>query len=143
MKTNKSGKQRRHEIKLARQIRRKTPDGQALLCWQHGQQLKRPKGAISVNPEQFQLDNSYGQPIFAARGYYVDQPFRCAGCGADEVWTAERQRWWYEVAKGYLWSTAKRCASCRAKERARKTEARRRWREGLVKKAERLAQAGK
>jgi hypothetical protein len=61
--------------------------------------------------------NSYGSPDFVRRGYYLDVPFRCVDCNVEQVWTATQQKWWYEVAKGYVYSTAKRCLPCRQKRR--------------------------
>jgi Probable zinc-ribbon domain len=61
---------------------------------------------------------SYDQPDFVERGYYVDKPFVCQRCGISQVWTAAQQKWWYEVAKGPAFSTARRCRSCRQRERA-------------------------
>jgi len=79
-------------------------------------------------------NNSYGAPDFVRRGYYLDRPFRCAGCGREEIWTAAQQKWWYEVAKGYLYSGAKLCRPCRRREQARRSEARRVHLEGLTRK---------
>ncbi|WLD14561.1 zinc-ribbon domain containing protein [Planctellipticum variicoloris] len=56
------------------------------------------------------------------RGYYLDQPFTCVDCGKDEVWTATQQKWWYEVAKGDVFTTARRCRICRRRDRERRTE---------------------
>ncbi len=50
--------------------------------------------------------------------YYEDQTIRCIACGKEEVWTAERQKWWYETAKGHIFSNAVRCRACRRKLRA-------------------------
>ena len=53
--------------------------------------------------------NSYGGvPL-----YYEDQPFTCVDCGKEEIWTAEQQKWWYEVAKASIYSRAVRCHDCR------------------------------
>jgi hypothetical protein len=82
-------------------------------------------------------DGSYGDPDFVRRGYYEDTAFVCKDCGTAGVWTAERQKWWYEVAKGGVWTRAIRCKACRAKERARVEVARRRQTEGLVNAASR------
>ncbi|WP_255461512.1 zinc-ribbon domain containing protein [Andreprevotia sp. IGB-42] len=51
------------------------------------------------------------------RGYYEDITFTCRDCGARQVWTASRQQWWYETAKGYVYSTAVRCLGCRQQRR--------------------------
>lgn len=61
--------------------------------------------------------NSYGPPDFIARGYYEDVPFTCVDCGEAQLWTATQQKWWYEVAKGQVYSIAKRCRACRRKRR--------------------------
>src|SRR4051812_35983077 len=53
-------------------------------------------------------NNSYSPPEF-----YEDRPFICVDCGKEEVWTAAQQKWWYEVAKGPIYSRAVRCRACR------------------------------
>ena len=80
---------------------------------------------VLVNESALAKNNSYGAPKFVYRGYYVDQPFRCRDCSKEEVWTATQQKWWYEVAKGFAYSSAVRCRACRRKEQARKMAARR------------------
>lgn len=70
-----------------------------------------PEGAILVNPAELSPNNSYGFPP----DYYIDQEFICRDCGANELWTATQQKWWYEVAKGSIYSDAVRCKSCREK----------------------------
>jgi hypothetical protein len=79
-----------------------------------------PPGAVPVDPARLAAYNSYGQPVFQERGYYVDVPFVCVDCGVDQVWTATQQKWWYEVAKGYVYSTAVRCGPCRRAHRPRR-----------------------
>jgi len=54
--------------------------------------------------------------------------------GREEVWTARQQKWWYEVAKGFVYSDAKLCRACRRRERDRRAEARRVHQEGLGRK---------
>ena len=98
-----------------------------------------PVGAVRCEPELLADVNSYGRPDFAERGYYVDLPFTCATCGEHEVWSAAQQKWWYEVAKGFWYSTAKHCAACRHAEHARVEEARRVSLAGLAAKAARPA----
>ncbi|MCW5635095.1 MAG: zinc-ribbon domain containing protein [Rubrivivax sp.] len=79
---------------------------------------------LLVNPVNLRPDNSYGTPEFVRRGYYVDMPFVCKGCGAAQVWAATQQKWWYESAKGDVWSVAVLCKPCRRREQARKAAAR-------------------
>lgn len=120
----KSNKQRRTKIMAARrertalrQARNRTPE----MC------APRPslsRTMVPVDVSALAEYNSYGAPEFVYRACYEDQPFRCKDCDKEEIWPAERQKWWYEVAKGDPYSTAIRCKACRAKERARKAAAR-------------------
>jgi hypothetical protein len=93
-----------------------------------------PDGLVRVNAQALAPNNSYGVPDFVARGYYQDVPFICASCGSKEIWRATQQKWWYEVAKGYVYSTAKLCRPCRRREQARRADARRVHLEGLARK---------
>jgi hypothetical protein len=95
-----SGK-RRHEEGFARREALKERD--LLAARAHG---------IPVNPGELAPYN-YGSPDFVARGFYADRPFECENCGEPQVWTAEQQKWWYEVAKGSVYSYAKLCRPCR------------------------------
>lgn len=73
-----------------------------------------PSGRIQADLTKQAPNNSYGGvPL-----YYEDQPFTCVDCGKEEVWTAEQQQWWYEVAKGSIYSRAVRCRECRANRKA-------------------------
>src|SRR5690606_41915353 len=58
----------------------------------------------------------------------------CRDCGTEEVWPAERQKWWYEVAKGNIFTDAVFCRRCREAKKAQKAEARRRSEAGLARK---------
>lgn len=88
-------------------------------------QPPRPVLGPPVNAALLAPNNSYGVAEFVQRGYYVDRPFRCQDCGKEETWTGAQQKWWYEVAKGFVHTTAIRCRLCRRKERGRREEARR------------------
>jgi hypothetical protein len=100
---------------------------------------RTPVAAVRVNVEALAPYNSYGAPKFVMRGYYEDVPFQCAGCGAEQVWTASQQKWWYEVAKGYVYSSAKLCRACRQRERLRSAESRRVHLAGIARKKTRTA----
>ncbi|HWB03069.1 MAG TPA: zinc-ribbon domain-containing protein [Verrucomicrobiales bacterium] len=69
-----------------------------------------PPGAIRVNFEKLRSTSWVPEPF---REYYVDLPFVCKDCGTQEVWTAQQQQWWYEVAQGTIETTAIRCRACR------------------------------
>ena len=110
----KSGKQRKTEIQTRRAERAVQTAVPAL-----------PVGTVPCDAALLAPFNSYGVPDFVARGYYVDVPFTCQDCGKQEVWPADRQKWWYEVAKGSVFANANRCKACRQSERERVAEARR------------------
>ena len=73
--------------------------------------VELPLGAVAADKSQQPPNNSYSPPP----DYYVDIEFTCKDCGSQEVWTAEQQKWYYEVAKGSLYATAVRCRDCRNK----------------------------
>lgn len=116
----KSTKQRRQEIK-ARRLQRARRQAQRAI----ERAVDRPIGTAIITPDRLRPTPSHGVPDFVRRGYYQDLPFRCKDCGVEQVWTADQQRWWYEEARGDIWTTAVRCRACRQRERARKDEARR------------------
>ena len=126
----KSGKQRRQEISARRN---KLKLKHAVMA----KPLERaplPSRLIPVNEALLAPNNSYGAPDFVGRGYYVDRPFRCVDCGKEEIWTGTQQKWWYEVAKGFVYSTAVRCRICRRKKRDQSAESRRIHLEGIERK---------
>jgi len=126
----KSGKQRRLEISARRKKRALKRSAIAKAVeWRN-----TPSRMVPVNEKLLAPNNSYGAPAFVRRGYYVDIPFRCADCGKEEVWTGSQQKWWYEIAKGFVYSSAVRCRACRRKERARRDEAKRVHLEGIARK---------
>jgi hypothetical protein len=127
-----SGKQRRNQIKRKRGLRAvKEASDESIANRSH------ITAEIVVNSAALKPNNSYGCPDFVERGYYVDKPFVCESCGADQIWTATQQKWWYEVAKGDVYTTAKKlCRPCRRKERERRAKARQVHLEGLARKAE-------
>ena len=121
----KSGKQRRAEIAAKRAAKRESKPPPA---------APAPYRMVPVNKNLLAPNNSYGAPDFVRRGYYVDRPFRCIDCNKEEVWTGAQQKWWYEVAKGFAYSTAVRCRLCRRHQRARRDEARRIHLQGVLEK---------
>lgn len=132
----KSGKQRRAEIKASRVAAgqaRAHIDPRFTIHAAGAPQLL--SGASQLAP-----DKSYGVPVFVTRGCYVDVSFRCVDCGAEGVWTAERQKWWYEVAKGGVWTCANRCRECRANKREQREASRAAYCEGMLRKLARMAQ---
>jgi hypothetical protein len=137
----KSGKQRRTELdarKAARSARATSGSAARAAASQaevdHRERERARARGVMVNRAALAPHNSYGEPDFVIRGFYTDRPFACVDCRKAEVWTAAQQKWWYEVAKGDVFATARRCRSCRRRERVRKAEARRVHLAGLARK---------
>lgn len=133
----KSGRQRREEIKQRRAGKKaaiKAAERKARAMEAEAARARRLKGQIIVNAERLAPNRSYSTPDFVERSFYVDRPFTCKDCGVAEVWTARQQKWWYETAKGDVWTAAVRCRACRRRERVRKAAARTVHLEGLAKK---------
>lgn len=130
-----SNKQKRAQLKLTRRIKADKRDkGFSDIAKPNAPRALRP-GEIHCNAAALAPSNSTGEPDFVMRGAYRDRLFVCMDCGVEDTWTATQQKWWYEVAKGNVKSTATRCRPCRLKERARKTEARRVHLEGVAARA--------
>lgn len=109
----KSNKQRRREIKTARL--RRVAKAERL---QPSPQAIRARFQVPIDATRLQPCNSYGHPLELERGWYEDRPFRCRDCGAEQVWTAEQQKWWYETVRGSVYAIAVRCRPCRQARRA-------------------------
>ena len=81
------------------------------------EQTQGRKTRIQADLTRQAPNNSYGGgPL-----YYEDLEFTCTDCGRQDTWTARQQQWWYEVAKGPIYSTAIRCRACRRARRADRT----------------------
>lgn len=98
-------------------------------------------GRAVVNEQSLVWPNTYSddKPGFLMRGYYRDEAFCCTDCGVEGVWTAKQQKWWYEVAKGGIFTKANRCRACRRRERMRVAEARKVHLEGVAAKKQKNA----
>ena len=119
----KSNKQRRRELKAKHAAKRERHEAR--------ERRQFLVNKVLVNHQLLAPTNSFSRPLFFERGCYVDKPFKCKRCGKEEVWTASQQKWWYEVAKGDVFTEAVRCRPCRRKERVRRDKARRVHLEGL------------
>lgn len=91
----------------------------------------KSKNRLPVDESKLTMENTYSSPP----EYYYDIEFTCIDCGAEQNWTAKQQKWWYEEAGGYFFSTAVRCRQCRKKEKKRIEEARKTRLEGIKKKS--------
>jgi hypothetical protein len=137
----KSGKQRRQEI-FARRKKLKLKGAVSAKAIELSAMFST---FVPVNEALLAPNNSYGAPDFVTRGYYVDRNFCCIDCGKEEVWTGTQQKWWYEVAKGFVYSTAVRCRVCRRKKQEQSAASRRIHLQGIERKkrAENKSETGK
>src|SRR5689334_5847440 len=74
----------------------------------HPDILSAHPSAVPADRSRLGHINTYG----VLPEYYVDKPFQCRDCGKEEIWRAQDQKWYYEVAKGHIDATAVRCAAC-------------------------------
>lgn len=110
----KSNKQRRLEIKTKRRKRAETLKINAfnqIVPWQRHNSIDADRSQLMHNSYYVSLPTSYS-----------DKPFKCQCCGKHEIWSAQSQKWWYEVAKGNIESTAISCRACRIKIRQDKEQ---------------------
>ena len=131
----KSNKQRRKEIQLKRiaraeKLKKELENTVPPYALNYPEKAKQEAGVVLADKSELQHNNTYG-PLPT---YYLDMPFTCVDCGSEEVWTAIQQKWWYEIAKGNINSTAIRCRPCRKIKREIGVGARRVHMEGLERK---------
>ena len=137
----KSNKQKRLELEAKRK-RQDDKLAQRQTAALEARLARERIGHVAVNRDKLASNPSYDTPAFVSRGYYVDQPFTCIDYGKSKVWTETQQQWWYEVAKGSVQTTARRCRACRRRERERRNEAQRVQREGVARKQQWELKAG-
>lgn len=78
-------------------------------------------GALSINYDTAEKADITKQDYSVCpRYWYIDATFDCEGCGADFIFSAKEQRFWYEDRRFYVDSKPKNCPACRKKERRRK-----------------------
>ena len=96
----------------------------------NAEEADRLAGVVMADEAELKHNNTY----CALPKYYLDKTFFCVDCRVEEVWTAKQQKWWYEVAKGDINSTAIRCRPCRKIKQEIKAKARKVHLEGLERK---------
>lgn len=122
----KSNKQRRKEIKQRRLQRAE----KLTAIDQSKMPIHMVAGIVVADQSALDHNNTYGAlPLF-----YIDRPFICRDCGSPEVWTGKQQKWWYEITKGHIDSTAVHCRPCRKKLQTIKVETRANHLEGIAKR---------
>lgn len=112
----KSNKQRRAEIKAHRLARAARVEAQPRVSHrQSGVCLS----VLGIERADLNVLGRYNNTCVPPPEFYFARPFTCRDCGAEEIWTAKQQKWWYEVAHGHIDSRAVRCLACRRAHRER------------------------
>jgi len=125
-----SSKKRKNKELLRSRIKRLKALGDIDTC---DKNIKPPVGSVMADHSELEHNNTYGPlPIF-----YVDKLVICRDCSAKEVWRAEQQKWWYEVAKGNINSEAVKCSACRKNDKETKAIARKIHLDGIAQKEQR------
>jgi hypothetical protein len=85
--------------------------------WRHDPNYapRLPRGAVRGDVRKQQYCTAHDVPKY----FYVDEERRCVQCGADFVFEAAEQKYWYETLAFNFGSIPIRCAPCR---RRRRTE---------------------
>ncbi len=65
-----------------------------------------PAQAIPI--DAYRIYGGWDPPI-----YFIDRPFTCRGCGKQQVWKAEDQKWYYEDTQHPYFMDPVRCRECR------------------------------
>jgi hypothetical protein len=120
-------------MKSKKQRREETKSRRAVLKAKRSAIASIPANALPVAPHLLAQYNTYSWS-FSEDGYYRPHKFSCKDCGVAEVWAPAQQKWWFEKVRAEKYKTAIRCSTCRAKERARKMEARAASAAGLLRK---------
>ncbi|MDP4646649.1 MAG: zinc-ribbon domain-containing protein [Akkermansiaceae bacterium] len=119
-----SNKQKKKDLLTRREARSKT---KAQISLQQGLQ---DGSVVRSNPEKI----SSRSVLPSVPEFYFDHEFACRNCGVVEVWTAKRQKQYYEEQQGEIEGRPIRCNTCRKIERERRDEVRRLQIEGMQKK---------
>ena len=75
--------------------------------------LARLLSGIPVDATPADLNEQVPKNTCVPPRFYRDYEYLCTDCGSPQIWTAAEQKWWYEVAKGSIYSRAVRCKACR------------------------------
>jgi hypothetical protein len=98
-------------------MRRSTvaPNGKTYEWWEYDASFRppTPAGAVPGDPSKQIFCAAHDVPRF----FYIDERRVCVDCGAEFVFTASEQRYWYEALKFNFGSVAIRCRGCRKRRR--------------------------
>jgi Probable zinc-ribbon domain len=67
---------------------------------------------VPVDKDRWSEKSQGGLDYVFAPENYEDKPFACRACGQKAVFTAEQQKYTYEVKKAFTWEQHVLCAAC-------------------------------
>lgn len=67
---------------------------------------------VRVDKDQWSEKSRSGLDYVFASENYEDKPFACRACGQKAVFTAEQQKYTYEIKKAFTWEHHVLCAAC-------------------------------
>lgn len=71
-----------------------------------------PRQPVQMNKDLWSEASRRGLDYAFASEFYEDIPFVCFTCGAKSIFTAEQQKYTYEVKKAYVWARHVLCPTC-------------------------------
>jgi hypothetical protein len=74
--------------------------------------MTSPRKPVAVDKELWSEKSRSGLDYVFAPEFYEDKPFTCRACGRESVFTAEQQKYTYEVKKAFTWEQHVLCEMC-------------------------------
>jgi len=71
-----------------------------------------PRKKVPLKKELWSEKSRGGLDYVFAPEFYEDKPFGCRACGRQGVFTAEQQKYTYEVKKAFTWEQHVLCPTC-------------------------------
>jgi hypothetical protein len=70
-----------------------------------------PQTAVAADPVQWSEQSKHSAAVYFKREY-VDEPYKCWRCGAACIFTAQDQKYTFEIKKASIDQRRKFCAAC-------------------------------
>jgi Probable zinc-ribbon domain len=74
--------------------------------------MKAARKPVPVEKNHWSEQSRVGLAYAFAPEFYEDRPFTCRSCGTKSVFTAEQQKYTYEIKKAYVWEQHVLCQPC-------------------------------
>ncbi len=74
--------------------------------------MNTPRKPVTVEKDLWSESSRRSGDYLLIGDFYEDKPFSCRVCGANAVFTAEQQKYAYEVKKAHTWEQHLLCLEC-------------------------------